>query len=201
MCSNYTTRIDGLALVSLAILALMAFSLISGQELSRVEASSVLELAASPGEEPASIPELISSPEPEPEDILLPPYEAYILTQGPHGQSYGHLAVDLTAGKGAVILSPITGTVSAFYVDELGNTTLIIENSHYQVTLLHGDYVVQIGDALQTGQPIGYESNHGFTVDAWGVPCWGRNCGFHTHLNVYDKLSGSNVNPLELWSP
>ena len=76
------------------------------------------------------------------------PYEDYILTQGPHGQSYGHLAIDLTAGKGAVIRSPIEGAVSALFVDNLGNTTLIIENEHYQVTLMHGIYDVQVGDQL-----------------------------------------------------
>jgi hypothetical protein len=45
---------------------------------------------------------------------------------------------------------------------------------------------------------VGVESNLGYTTDMAGVPCWGRDCGYHTHLNVFDKRIGGNVNPLEL---
>jgi murein DD-endopeptidase MepM/ murein hydrolase activator NlpD len=175
---------DGLSLIALIILAMMGFNLLSGQGTSRVEASACAELTPTPARS---------------ETGLRPPYEQYILTQGPHGQDYGHLAVDLTAGQGALILSPLDGSVTAAYVDDLGNTTLIIENERYQVTLLHGDYRVHVGESVQAGQPVGYESNHGYTIDARGVPCWGRDCGYHTHLNIYDKASGLNVNPLEVW--
>jgi murein DD-endopeptidase MepM/ murein hydrolase activator NlpD len=127
------------------------------------------------------------------------PYENYVVTQGPHGFSYGHMAVDISGGKDATILSPIAGEVTAFYVDQIGNTTLVIENQVYTVTLLHGLYHVDLGENLQQGQPIGSESNQGYTLDFQGNPCWGRDCGYHTHLNVFDKRTGQNIDPLTLF--
>jgi murein DD-endopeptidase MepM/ murein hydrolase activator NlpD len=131
-------------------------------------------------------------------DALGWPYTNSVLTQGPHGMSYGHMAIDLAAGKGATILSPINGEVTELYVDQYGNPTLIIENSHYKILMLHGDYTVQIGQSVTIGQAVGTESNHGYTLDAFGRLCAGRDCGYHTHLNIFDKELGSNVNPLEV---
>lgn len=130
--------------------------------------------------------------------LVVAPYKKYILTQGPHGFSYGHAAIDLTAGQGAVIHSPINGTVTQLFTDEIGNPTLVIENDLYQVLLMHGDYTVSVGEQLSAGQPVGYESNNGNTVDWRGVSCRGRSCGYHTHLNIFDKTSGSNIDPLLL---
>lgn len=126
------------------------------------------------------------------------PYEDYIITQGPHGFSYGHMAIDISAGKGAKIKSPINGVVTELYVDEWGNPTLVIENEIYRVTLLHGNYKVQEGDVVEIGKVLGKESNQGYTTDLAGRSCWNRDCGYHTHLNVFDKRIGANVNPLDL---
>jgi len=126
------------------------------------------------------------------------PYTHYTLTQGLHGYSYGHAAIDISAGNGAAILSPINGIVSSLYVDDLANTVLIIENEVYQVLMMHGNYSVNVGDILTLGQPIGTESNNGWTKDAFGQLCYGRDCGYHTHLNVCDKRLGSNINPLDV---
>ena len=128
------------------------------------------------------------------------PYPHYILTQGPHGASYGQMAVDIYAGKGSTIHSPINGAVAYNYVDNIGNTTLIIENSRYRVLLMHGDYTVKVGDTVSIGDTVGTESNHGNTVDYQGRSCRGRDCGYHTHLNIYDKKIAANVNPLTLIS-
>jgi len=184
MRSSNTPRIDGLALVALALMFFMLIKVISDQPDGRAVAAAPPEATATPVDNP---------------DEVLPPYLSYILTQGPHGQSYGQLAIDLTAGKGAAVLSPINGVVTALYVDGLGNTTLIIENDHFQVTLLHGQYSVQVGDRLSAGQPVGVESNQGNTVDARGISCRGRDCGYHTHLNIFDKSLSANVNPLDLF--
>lgn len=126
------------------------------------------------------------------------PYKHYKLTQGLHGFSYGHAAIDIAAGQGAVIRSPISGRVTALYVDEYGNPTLVIENEVYQVTLMHGEYTVEQGQAVEMRQPVGKESNLGYTLDALGQLCAGRPCGYHTHLNIFDKQLGANVNPLDL---
>lgn len=130
---------------------------------------------------------------------VIAPYKEYNLTQGLHGQSYGHLAIDLAAGRGEPVLSPINGIVTDYYIDEYNNTTLVIENDAFQVTLLHGDFNVSQGDELQIGQVIGTEGNNGYTKDYWGNLCYGRvHCGNHTHLNIFDKRLNANVNPLDL---
>ncbi len=48
------------------------------------------------------------------------------------------------------------------------------------------------------GQAVGVESNKGYTTDMQGRLCTGRDCGYHTHLNIFDKRLGQNVNPLKL---
>lgn len=126
------------------------------------------------------------------------PYDDYWITQGPHGTSYGHYAVDLAAGQGTTIKSPINGVVMNHYTDIYGNTTLIIENDLYVVTMLHGEYTAPVGEIVYLGQPVGVESNIGYTTDMRGGSCRGRSCGYHTHLNIYDKRQQQNVNPLDL---
>ena len=145
--------------------------------------------------------ESLNIPANKDDDLFAAPYEHYTVTQGPHGEWYGHLAIDIAAGKDTPISSPINGYVSNLYIDQWGNPTLVIENSHYQVTLLHGNYIVSIGEKIHIGQEVGTEGNNGYTTDMQGVPCAGRNCGYHTHLNVFDKILGQNVNPLTLLNP
>ena len=128
-------------------------------------------------------------------DAIAAPYDHFIISQGPHGVEYGHLAIDISAGKGATIQSPINGTVTNLYIDDWGNPSLMIENERYAVELLHGLFSVKIGDKVTIGQPIGKESNQGETFDGLGRLCAGRDCGYHTHVNVYDKKLGRNVNP------
>jgi murein DD-endopeptidase MepM/ murein hydrolase activator NlpD len=129
---------------------------------------------------------------------VIAPYDEYTVTQGPHGFSYGQMAIDIAAGKGATIHSPITGKVTDLYVDQYGNPTLIIENNHYQILMMHGVYNVSIGQQVEQGDPVGKESNLGYTLDMQGNLCAGRDCGYHTHLNIFDKKKGENVNPLDV---
>ncbi|NCF68047.1 MAG: peptidoglycan DD-metalloendopeptidase family protein [Chloroflexi bacterium] len=129
---------------------------------------------------------------------IIAPYDEYIITQGVHGLSYGHMAIDIAAGKGEPIKSPINGVVTEHYFDAIGNPTLVIENENYQVTILHGIYSVGLGSELNIGDQIGTEGNLGNTRDMQGRSCRGRDCGYHTHLNVFDKRAGANINPLEL---
>lgn len=161
-------------------------------------AGGIAEAALFPDEKAETIPVRQNEPR-----AFAAPYADYVLTQGPHGQSYGHLAIDIAAGKGAAILSPINGAVMEKYTDQWGNPTLIIENEIYQVKMLHGIYSADVGEQVEIGQQVGVESNLGYTTDMRGVLCAGRTdyCGYHTHLNVYDKTARQNVNPLTLIGP
>ena len=183
------SRIDGLAIVALALLLFLGGSLLA-------DAASASQDQSMPVVETQGATSTPTPPDPE---AVAAPYTHYVVTQGPHGFSYGQEAVDLAAGVGTPILSPINGTVTERYIDQYGNTTLIIENEVYRVTLLHGDYNVEIGQDLALGDEVGTESNHGYTTDMAGNLCWGRaGCGDHTHLNIFDKRLGTNVNPWDL---
>lgn len=149
------------------------------------------------GTSPQPQPTLTPTPE-EGDDVFRIPYKKgdYTVTQGIHGQSYGHFAVDLAGGKGTTIYSPINGVVKKKYTDQYGNPTLVLENSRWRVTLLHGNFSVNVGDRVKIGQKIGKEGNQGIVECADGKRPNGRNCGYHTHVNLYDKNKGKNVNPL-----
>lgn len=183
--------IDVLAVVAVLLVAFMGYKVLrdwSGDKDSYQIMVPVVAQAESP-QSPAEIPDYTE---------ITAPYDFFSLTQGIHGADYGQMAIDISAGNGMPIKSPIHGEVSAYYVDEYGNPTLVIENPIYQVTLLHGVYNVTVGQQVQLGQQIGTESNLGYTVDMQGVPCWGRDCGYHTHLNIFDKRIGVNVDPWAL---
>jgi murein DD-endopeptidase MepM/ murein hydrolase activator NlpD len=201
-------RIDGLAIVSIAFLGFMFLMAMRDvgviNAASFTDASETAEPTPSSSSQGAQVPtdQVAIDPAPVSEamdpDAFISIYEHYIVTQGPHGFEYGHMAIDLAAGNGATILSPINGVISQFFVDKYGNTVLMIDNDHYQVTLLHGLYHVKVGETVSLGQAIGSESNQGLTYDYLGRLCKGRDCGYHSHLNVFDKTIGANINPLEL---
>jgi hypothetical protein len=175
-------RIDGITIVAVVLLFFMGFRLLADKINSAVALSPI-----------QAQEQVIADP-----DAFSSPYPEYVITQELHGYSYGHMAIDITAGKGAEIYSPIQGIVADLYVDGYNNTTLVIENARYKVTMLHGDYTVSIGQQLQLGDIVGTESNNGYTTDMYGRSCAGRNCGYHTHINVFDKLVGENIDPLVL---
>jgi murein DD-endopeptidase MepM/ murein hydrolase activator NlpD len=145
-------------------------------------------------------PVVEEDPPDRPEDIRLP-YDDYVLTQGTHGASYGDAAIDIAAGRGADILSPISGQIILNGRDMYGNTILVIENEVWTVKLLHGEYYPDEGEWVGLGQMIGSESNIGYTIDSNGVSCRGRRCGYHTHMNVFDRRTGQNANIIKLLHP
>ncbi|MCI0522011.1 MAG: peptidoglycan DD-metalloendopeptidase family protein [Chloroflexi bacterium] len=182
---------DGLFLASILLILFLGYNLLEDRSRAASPALGGVVSAAA-----AELPAL--APSPGDPAAFAAPYSEYALTQGPHGYAYGHMAIDLSAGEGAPVFSPIHGAVAERYTDEYGNPTLILENEFYRVTLLHGDYVVSSGEAVSLGQVLGYEDNQGYTTDMQGRPCQNRDCGYHTHLNVFDKRLGENVNPLDL---
>ena len=196
--------IDGITLVAFALIifgGLMVYRDISsknnglalGGEMEEVALTAGAEISANEVGSGKEVP-----PVPEIDLRISPPYEHYTLTQGPHGYSYGHMAIDITAGKNAIIKSPIQGYVADLYTDQYGNPTLVIENDFYRVTMMHGKYKVAVGEQIAWGQMVGRESNLGLTTDMQGRSCQNRACGYHTHLNIFDKQLGENVNPLEV---
>jgi murein DD-endopeptidase MepM/ murein hydrolase activator NlpD len=195
---------DGLTLAAVAFIAFMAFILFREIRPEPILVDDIPQKRESvASDKKLQVSEVRdSAQEPVPifvdETLISAPYDQYTLTQGPHGFSYGHMAIDIVAGKGAVIKSPINGRVTASYVDQYGNPTLVIENDIYQVTLLHGIYTVAVDEEVKLGQPVGTESNLGYTTDWWGRSCRNRDCGYHTHLNIFDKRIGGNINPLDV---
>ncbi|MGH2536508.1 MAG: M23 family metallopeptidase [Candidatus Promineifilaceae bacterium] len=197
-------QIDGITLVAVLLL-LMLVARLALDRIGRPEAPVVAAQPppAAPVIPPAALPNPIAPPvvaaaaPPDPASFVRP-YDSYWVSQGPHGWWYGHQAVDIVAGRGSAIKSPIAGTVSRAGRDGLGNTVLEIENEVYRITLLHGLYSVAEGDTVAQGQVVGTESNQGNTTDLFGRSCRGRDCGYHTHLDVFDKRLGRNVNPLDL---
>lgn len=205
-------RFDALSFVALFLIFFLGFKAFSHYTPVRAESELPIQVQLNLGSE-----NKLLSDQPEPdlehdqesvstggqEDVhafeIIAPYEDYAITQGLHGFSYGHMAVDLAAGKGEKILSPIDGKISEHYIDDYGNTTLVIENKKYRITLLHGEYSVNVGQKVKQGDVIGREGNRGYTMDMAGNLCYGRpNCGFHTHINIYDKRIEANVNPLDV---
>ncbi len=179
--------------VAMVIFLVIVFTMgNSSGGLIQAAAAPLLDARPTPTSEPAYDPEAFAAP-----------YKKYVITQEAHGFAYGHLAIDLAAtGNSRAVLAPINGVVTDVYLDQWGNTGLVIENEVYRVLLLHGDYSVEVGDEVELGDRVGTESNHGYTTDMAGNLCWGRaGCGEHTHLNVYDKRLEENVNPLGLIEP
>lgn len=185
-------RFDGLVFVALGLIVVMSASLISDRGGS----------AAAPPPNPAVLTPTAELTPPNEIDssAFTAPYDRFTVTQGPHGFWYGHMAIDIAAGKDTPIKSPINGKVTNLFIDQWGNPNLVIENDVFRVTLLHGNYSVPVGETVALGQEVGAESNIGFTTDMQGNSCAGRDCGYHTHLNVFDKRLGENINPLVLIS-
>lgn len=199
--------IDGLALAALVFIAfggLMLIRDLRSNDLEPMIAGEVIDIhvEAAPAD-PVEVNDESGSGREIPQvtmddSIIAAPYDQYTITQGPHGFSYGHMAIDIAAGKGAIIKSPIFGYVSDLYIDQYGNPTLVIENEVYQVTMLHGKFKVAVGDQVKVGGMLGRESNMGYTMDMWGRSCRNRDCGYHTHLNIFNKRIGNNINPLDV---
>jgi len=144
-----------------------------------------------------------ATPDPDPQ-VFSMPYEEYDLTAGIHGMEYGHMAVDIAAGAGTEVRSSIDGKVTKVGTELAGpysNTVLVIENEFYSVLYYHGDYNVVEGQEVARGEVVGKESNHGYTKCEGGlVPGEDYGCGYHTHLNVFDKTLGRNVDPTAISS-
>lgn len=200
--------IDGIALAAFLLIgfgALMVYRDIASGDRARTKVEKQVgnQVVQAPAEQAAAEDVNIGSGRAEPaasdnSRMVSFPYDNYTLTQGLHGFSYGHMAIDISAGKGAIVKSPIEGYVSDLYTDQYGNPILVIENDNYRVTMMHGKYKVAIGDQIELGQMVGRESNLGLTTDMWGRSCRNRDCGYHTHLNIFDKQVGANVDPLKV---
>lgn len=115
-----------------------------------------------------------------------PIYRTGRITQGIHGQSYGHYAIDIAAGYGQPIFAPCNCCISERFIDGYNNPVLVLSNNRWRVTLLHGDYFGQVGDCYQVGEAVGTEAGHGYST------------GPHTHISVFDRARGQNVDPREL---
>lgn len=141
--------------------------------------------------------------------IRVPYGEEYIVSQGTHGEGYGHRAIDLSGNIGGKenvpVLSPINGRITGNYIDQYQNTTLIIINPRYVVTLVHGNFNLPINTNVKIGDMVGTEGNNGYVFNLKGVLCSETEdptkCGFHTHINIFDRNFNTNLNLMELFWP
>jgi hypothetical protein len=140
-------------------------------------------------------------------DVIASPYDEFGVTNPiPHDQFLGQDAYDIAAERGATIHSPINGYISDMWLDKNRTPWIKISNTRWDATMAHGNFSVKLGDIVTIGQPIGTESNQGYTTSMkTGVLeiCEGDatpNCGNHTHINVFDKNLQKNINPLEIFA-
>jgi len=113
--------------------------------------------------------------------------EYTVINSALHGAN-GWRGVDIAAGCGMPVYAPFSGIVEANNIDHQGNPTLTIRgNGNYLITLLHGDYVVEVGDRVKTGQIIGTENLTGYFVGAAPI----------CHSHVILKQNGRELNYLE----
>ena len=139
-------KLDPMTLVGLAVLLIFVAGLFRNSA-TRVAADAVPEVvdpaavaaaATAAADAQASLPESAPPAEdPAAADALARntaisvPYDTYFLTQGLHGESYGHLAIDIAAGNGSTIYSILNGTVTCTGYDQWNNTYIQIENDGY----------------------------------------------------------------------
>lgn len=106
-------RIDALAVALLILMIFLAYQLLTDGRREGSNKAEVVEVLQETGEltiESVESTEGQESIDLKPEDIgpssppidpssIIYPYDEYWITQGLHGMSYGHLAIDLAAGK------------------------------------------------------------------------------------------------------
>ena len=110
-------------------------------------------------------------------------YEDYrIVNPELHGAST-FSGIDISAGCGAAIYAPFAGEVTANHIDYQENTILTIVSGDYELTLAHGDYVVDVGEQVRRGQMVGVENTHGYSD------------GCHSHVIL--KQNGRTLNYLD----
>lgn len=117
-------------------------------------------------------------------------YKSYQVTNASlHGLD-GWQGVDIKAGCGEPIYAPFDGTVTYNGLDGYNHlgvyeqaTMLTIKSDDLELTLLHGDYLPEVGSQVQRGEMVGTENTHG-----WSTGC---------HSHVVLKQNGRTLNYLD----
>lgn len=114
-------------------------------------------------------------------------YSRYtVINRELHGAD-GWQGIDIAAGCGMPIYAPFSGIVEANNIDHQGNTVLTITSGAIELTLLHGDFLPDVGNTVQAGEIVGTENLHGFYVGAAPI----------CHSHVIYKVNGRSLNWLE----
>lgn len=125
-----------------------------------------------------------------PTNLLGGIYRGFVRVTNPqlHGLN-GYKGVDIAGGCGTPLYAPFGGTIEYQGLDgynHLGvwpqNTMLVLTNGLSKLTLLHGDYVVKVGQQVDYGDLLGYEASKG-----WSTGC---------HSHVVFQHGGITLNPL-----
>src|SRR5512139_589951 len=110
-------RVDIVALAAL----IFALFLLSNLVFKRANSPAQADKPSTPEVSPVTDPAAIAAP-----------YNHYTITQGVHGASYGHIAIDNNAAKFKKIKSPNNGYITRLFPDRYGNPTLVIQNKFYK---------------------------------------------------------------------
>ncbi len=104
-----------------------------------------------------------------------------------------HNGIDIAAEAGTVVCAAADGTVYAVFDDETMGSTVVIRHADGYTTKyasLRADIAVEPGQAVTSGQTIGYVGNTAMLETAIGE---------HVHFSV--SLNGEDLDPAEFLAP
>lgn len=95
-----------------------------------------------------------------------------------------HPGIDISALHGSDILSPIAGTITRVWEDNLNGKAFRVSNGVHEWGYAHNSEIhVKVGDIVKKGQIIAKIGNTGVST------------GPHAHVKLYDIKKGININP------
>lgn len=123
-------------------------------------------------------------------EITIPYRDDYRLVgNGLHGEG-SWPGRDFAAACGTPLYAPISGMVEAVGFDDYAgphgsrNSFVLFADENTAVMMMHGEYLVQAGQAVRAGELIGYEASIGNSTQC------------HTHLAI--RMRGELIDPIDV---
>ncbi len=143
------------------------------------------------GETPGYVRDVLAAAERYRLPVIALPYrdDYRLINNGLHGEGYWP-GRDYAAACGTPLYAPISGIVEAVGFDEYDgphgsrNSFVLFSSANTRVMLMHGEYLVQTGQAVRAGELIGHEASIGNSAEC------------HTHLAI--RMRGALVDPITI---